>query len=225
MKLNIIKSCLLLFLGIVAISCNYDNFEEPKSNLSGRIVYQGETVGLRSQGVQLELWQHGYDLFQKIPVYVSQDGTFSATLFDGDYKMTLIRGNGPWLDRTDSIDVQVRGNEILDVEIEPYYTISSPSYSVSGSTLTVDFTLNGINTDRALEFVGIYMGKASLTDNIINEGVSIVQGGDITPGTAVSVDVEIPAALAGRGDIFVRIGAKTMGVQELIFSQVENVSL
>ncbi|WP_215224399.1 DUF3823 domain-containing protein [Echinicola shivajiensis] len=225
MKLNIIKSCLLLFLGIAAISCNYDNFEEPKSNLSGRIVYQGEPIGLRSQGVQLELWQHGYDLFQKIPVYVAQDGTFSATLFDGDYKMTLIRGNGPWLDRTDSIDVQVRGDEILDVEIEPFYTISSPSYSVSGSTLRVDFTLNGVNTDRAIEFVGIYMGKASLTDNIINEGASIIQGGDITPGTAVSVDVEIPAALASRGDIFVRIGAKTMGVQELIFSQVENVGL
>ncbi|MBD8488211.1 DUF3823 domain-containing protein [Echinicola sp. CAU 1574] len=225
MKLNIIKSCLLLFLGIVAISCDYDNFEEPKSTLSGRIVYEGEPLGLRSQGVQLELWQHGYDLFQKIPVYVAQDGTFSAVLFDGDYKMTLIRGNGPWLDRTDSIDVQVRGSQMIDVEVDPYYTVSEPTYTVNGSTMTVNFTVNGVNTNNALEFAGIYLGRTSLTDAVRNEGASIVAGGDITLGTPVSVDVPIPGGLAGRSDVYVRVGVKTIGIQEQLYSQVGNVGL
>ncbi|WP_200974529.1 DUF3823 domain-containing protein [Echinicola sp. 20G] len=225
MKLNIIKSFLLLFLGFAAISCDYDNFEEPKSTLSGRIVYEGEPLGLRSQGVQLELWQHGYDLFQKIPVYVSQDGTFSAVLFDGDYKMTLIRGNGPWLDRTDSIDVQVRGSQMIDVEVDPFYTVSTPSFSVNGNTMTVGFTVNGVNTNNALEFAGIYMGRTSLTDAVRNEGNFIVAGGDISLGTPVSVDVEIPAGLAGRSDLYVRVGLKTVGIQEQLYSQVENIGL
>ncbi|GAB3659362.1 DUF3823 domain-containing protein [Echinicola sediminis] len=226
MKLNIIiKSCLLLILGLAAVSCEYDNFEEPKSTLSGRIVYQGEPLGLRSQGVQLELWQHGYDLFQKIPVHVAQDGTFSAVLFDGDYKLTLLRGNGPWMDNTDSLDVQLRGSQMIDVEVEPYYTLSAPSYSVNGNTMTVNFTVNGIHTDRNLEFASIYMGRTSLTDALRNEGAATVQAANITLGTPMSIDVEIPAGLAGRSDIYVRVGVKTAGVQEQLYSQVENVSL
>jgi len=225
MKLTIIKSCLLLILGLAAASCEYDNFEEPKSTLSGRIVYQGEPLGLRSQGVQLELWQHGYDLFQKIPVHVAQDGTFSAVLFDGDYKLTLLRGNGPWMDNTDSLDVQLRGSQMIDVEVEPYYTSTDPSYTVNGNTMTVDFTVNGIHTDRDLEFAGIYMGRTSLTDALRNEGAVMVAADDIALGTPMSVDVEIPSGLAGRSDIFVRVGVKTMGVQELLYSQVENVAL
>ncbi|MDN3668518.1 DUF3823 domain-containing protein [Echinicola jeungdonensis] len=225
MKLNIIKSCLLLVLGLAAASCEYDNFEEPKSTLTGRIVYEGEPIGLRSQGVELELWQHGYELFQKIPVYVAQDGTFSAKLFNGDYKLTFIRGNGPWMDRTDSIDVQVSGTQMLDVEVDPYYTISEPSYSVSGSTMTVNFTVNGVNTSSDLELAGIYMGRTLITDAVRNEGAVIIPAGDITLGTPMSVDVEIPAGLAGRSDVFVRVGVKTLGVQELLYSQVENVDL
>lgn len=225
MKLNIIKSCLLLVLGLAAASCEYDNFEEPKSTLTGRIVYEGEPIGLRSQGVELELWQHGYELFQKIPVYVAQDGTFSAKLFNGDYKLTLIRGNGPWMNRTDSIDVQLRGTEMVDVEVEPYYTISEASYSVSGNTMTVNFTVNGVNTSSGLELAGIYMGRTLITDAVRNEGAVTISAGDITLGTPMSVDVEIPDGLAGRGDIFVRVGVKTLGVQELLYSQVENVDL
>src|SRR5690606_28374043 len=118
-----------LLIGLVAASCDFDNFEEPKSTLSGRVVYNGEALGLRSNGVELEIWQHGYDLFQKIPVYVAQDGTFSAVLFDGDYKMTLLRGNGPWMDQTDSIDVQVRGDQMSDVEVQPYYVLRNSSIS------------------------------------------------------------------------------------------------
>ncbi|WPR76312.1 DUF3823 domain-containing protein [Algoriphagus sp. NG3] len=225
MKLNYLKSYLILLIGLVASSCELDNFEEPKSTLEGRVVYNGEALGLRSQGVELELWQHGYDLFQKIPVYVSQDGTFSAVLFDGDYKMTLIRGNGPWMDRTDSIDVQVRGSQMIDVEVQPYYVVSNPSVSVNGDNLSVTFTINGINTNRDLEFAAIYMGRTSLTDAVRNEGNFRINADEIELGSAVTVEVPIPAGLAGRSEIFVRIGAKTVGIPELLYTQVESKTL
>lgn len=221
MKLISFKPILILLLGLLAASCEFDNFEEPKSTLSGRIVYNGEALGLRSTGVQVELWQRGYDLFQKIPVYVDQDGSFSAVLFDGDYKMTLIRGNGPWLDKTDSIDVQVRGSKMLDVEVSPYYHITNSSVSRSGNNLNVTFTVNGVNTSRALEFAAIYMGRTIITDAVRNEGRHLLTAQNITLGTPVTVQIPIPASLAGRQEVFVRIGAKTVGVPELIYTQSE----
>lgn len=225
MKLKSINTCLFLLIAIIATSCEFDNFEEPKSTLSGRIVYNNEPLGLRSDGVQLELWQHGYDLFQKIPVYVAQDGTFSAVLFDGDYKMTLIRGNGPWMDRTDSIDVNVRGSKMIDVEVQPYFVINNSSFEVNGNSIAVTFTLEDTNSGRDLEFASIYMGRTILTDAVRNDGVFRLPMEDIEFGTPITVEVPIPGGLAGRSEIFVRIGAKTMGIAELVYSQAEGKSL
>ena len=225
MKLKYIKSCLILLIGLGAASCEFDNFEEPKSTLSGRIVYNDEVLGLRSDGVQLELWQRGYDLFQKIPVYVAQDGTFSAVIFDGDYKMTLIRGNGPWMDRTDSIDVQVRGSQMIDVEVQPYFVVSNTSFNVNGSSIDVTFTLDDTNSGRDLEYASIYMGRTMLTDALRNDGVFRIPMEDIEFGTPMTVQVPISGSLAGRSEIFVRVGAKTNGIAELVYSQVESSSM
>lgn len=225
MKLKTIKSSLIVLIALAAASCEFDNFEEPKSTLSGRVVYNNEALGLRSNGVELELWQRGYDLFQKIPVYVAQDGTFSAVVFDGDYKMTLIRGNGPWMDQTDSIDVQVRGSQMMDVEVQPYYLIRNPSYTVNGSNLSVTFTVEGVNTSRNLEYAAIYMGRTNLTDAVRNEGVHRIPVENIVFDTPITVEIPIPAGVAGKSEIFVRVGAKTTGVAELVYSQVEGKSL
>ena len=225
MKLKSINTYFILLIAIALASCEFDNFEEPKSTLSGRLVYNGETLGLRSNGVELELWQRGYDLFQKIPVYVAQDGTFSAVLFDGDYKMTLIRGNGPWMDRTDSIDVQVRGSQMIDVEVQPYYVVNNTSVNVNGNNLSVTFTIDDINPDRNLEFAAIYMGRTSITDAVRNEGVFNIPADQIVLGTPLTVEFPIPEALAGRSEIFVRVGAKTVGIPELVYTQVEGKTL
>jgi hypothetical protein len=110
------KNLIVLFMmasAAILTGCEKDNYQQPKSVLKGRIVYDGQVIGLRSNGVQLELWQHGYQLFTKIPVHVEQDGTFSASLFDGNYKLVRLRGNGPWTDNSDSIDVQLKGSHTL----------------------------------------------------------------------------------------------------------------
>ncbi|UZD23975.1 DUF3823 domain-containing protein [Algoriphagus halophytocola] len=225
MKLKSINTYLILLIGLMAASCDFDNFEEPKSTLSGRVVYNGEPLGLRSNGVQLELWQHGYDLFQKIPVYVDQDGSFSAVLFDGDYKMTLLRGNGPWMDQTDSIDVQVRGNQIVDVEVQPYYVLSNTSVNRNGDNLSVTFTVDGVNADRGLEHASVYMGRTMLTDAVRNDGIFNVPADQIELGTPVTIEVPIPGNLSARSEIFVRIGAKTVGIPELVYTQVDSITL
>ena len=225
MKLKSINTYLILLIGLIVASCEFDNFEEPKSTLSGRIVYNDEPLGLRSNGVQLELWQRGYDLFQKIPVYVAQDGTFSAVVFDGDYKMTLIRGNGPWMDRTDSVDVQIRGSKMIDIEVQPYFVVNNTSFSVNGNSLSVTFTLENPNSGRELEYASIYMGRTMLTDAVRNDGVFRLPMDQVTFGTPITVDIPIPSGLAGRSEIFVRVGAKTQGIAELVYSQAQSNTL
>lgn len=205
---------------LVAASCSYDNFDPPQSMLEGRVVYQGEALALRSDGVQLELWQRGYELFQKIPLHVDQDGSFSAALFDGDYKLTLLRGNGPWLDQTDSIDVQVRGGKALDVEVQPYYTLSSPQYNRSSAQINASVQVNSVNPVRAVEMVAIYVGRTAILDAVRNEVNMVVSGEGLDLSSPVDLSINLPANLSGR-DVYVRVGIKTAGVQELLYSPVQ----
>ncbi|MEJ7676967.1 MAG: DUF3823 domain-containing protein [Segetibacter sp.] len=50
----------LIALCAVAASCKKDNYEEPSSTLKGRIVYQGEAIGVERDQVPYELYQYGF---------------------------------------------------------------------------------------------------------------------------------------------------------------------
>ena len=93
--------CILAFGAIALAGCDYDNYEAPQSQLTGRIVYEDEAVGLRQTGTGqdynvLELYQPGFEGTAPIPVYVDQDGRFSAMLFDGTYRLVAKNGSGGW---------------------------------------------------------------------------------------------------------------------------------
>src|SRR6266542_1412629 len=121
------KFSLIIFILVLTAfaACKKDDRNKPGATITGRVVYQGQPIGLRSNGVQLELWQNGYQLFTKIPVNINQDGTFSAAVFNGDYKLTRLKGNGPWADNTDTIAVQVTGTVSVDVPVDPYFIIKN----------------------------------------------------------------------------------------------------
>lgn len=223
------SKCLYSLLSIIVImvmGCEKDNFDAPSSLLTGRVVYQGEPVGLRSGGVELELWQHGYDLFAKVPVYVNQDGSFSARLFDGAYKLVLLRGNGPWADNTDSIDVNLRGATSIDVPIDPYFVITDESYQQSEGMISGVFTIQQVNGSRSLERVAIYLGSTRIVDQNNHAARVEISAGDITDlNQSIRINVSIPAALASKGYLFARIGVKTTGVAEYLYTQPEKLTL
>ena len=104
--------------------CDYDNYEAPQSQLTGRIVYEDEAVGLRQTGTGqdynvLELYQPGFEGTAPIPVYVDQDGRFSAMLFDGTYRLVAKNGSGPWVDSGTELNFDVRGNTNIDFPVTP----------------------------------------------------------------------------------------------------------
>lgn len=211
-------SYIILFSLIALFSCKKDNYEEPTSRLSGRVIFQNQPIGVRSDGVQLELWQRGYALFTKIPVYVAQDGTFSAALFDGDYKLVRLRGNGPWIDNTDSISVKVSGNTQVDVPVVPHFNLNNVSFSKSGNTVTATFTVQQFTAASQLERVNIYLGTTMIVDNTRQDASAEKVAADVVIGQPGTISVTIPAALASRNFMYARVAVKTNGVGEALFS-------
>ncbi|MDZ7691143.1 MAG: DUF3823 domain-containing protein [Balneolaceae bacterium] len=211
---------------ILLAGCEYDNFTEPDSELNGQIVYNGNPVGVKSDEIELELWQDGFELSQDIPVYVMQDGSFAATLFDGEYQLVLRQGNGPWVDDTDSIAVQLEGSANVEVPVEPYYIINNESINAAGGDIEASFSVQQVNSNRDLEYVGLYLGTANIVDQIYNEANTTLAGDQITFGDSINLSISLADNdLEGRQNVFARVGLKIAGRSELLFSQVYNIEL
>ena len=222
------KKCLpfILILSIFLSYCKKDNLEPPSSTISGRIVYDKEPLGLRSNGVQLELWQNGYQLFSKIPVYVKQDGTFSASVFDGNYKLTLLKGNGPWADKVDTINVNVNGSVSVDVPVNPFFTIKNETFQKNGMEITATFNLKKIDDTKELEYARVYIGQTTITDQNINVANVTVPASSITDILKpITTSINIPASLSNKEYVFARVGVKTVGVAELLYSQPQLIQI
>ncbi|OIN56659.1 DUF3823 domain-containing protein [Arsenicibacter rosenii] len=221
----------LIFPALMALAglltgCEKDNYAEPKATISGRVVYQNQPIGVRSNGVQLELWQRGYQLFTKIPVYVDQDGSFSATVFDGNYKLVRLRGNGPWVDNTDTIDVQVRGSATIDVPVQPYFTVANEKFQKAGTAITSTCKINQVLTTRAIERVTLYVGSTQFVDINNNAGNVSKAGADLADLTKeLSFTMNIPSSVASKAYVYGRIGVKTVGVAEMLYSPVQKIQL
>ncbi|MEO5909492.1 MAG: DUF3823 domain-containing protein [Pelobium sp.] len=221
---NIYFYLIILLFGV--IGCKKDNYTSPQSVLTGSVNYQGTSIGLRSNGVQLELWQHGYAFFSKIPIYVNQDGSFKATLFDGNYLLTRQRGIGPWIDNTDSISVTVKGNTVIDVPVTPYYLVKDATFQKSGSSIKCTINVSAITTSKALETVKLYLFKTALIDDQNQNASSSMAGSAITDlNQPLNMSVNIPSSLTNEEAIYARVGVKTVGVTELAYSSPQRISL
>ena len=217
---------LALSLVVIVTGCKKDNFEAPTSTIKGRVVYNNEPIGVRSNGVQLELWQKGFQLFSKVAVYVDQDGAFSATMFDGAYKLTRLRGNGPWADNTDTIDVQLNGTATVDVPVDPYFIIKSQNLAKSGNNVSGTVALQRVNTTKALELVRIYIGQTIITDQNNNAASANVLAAAIPDVTQpVNLNVAIPTSLANKEFVYARVGVKAVGVAELAYGPAQKIML
>lgn len=231
MKLQFIL-CLLL----VAFSsaCKKDNYAPPKSMLTGAILYEGDTIRVASMQVKFELWQTGFGKLTPINVNVNQDGTFSALLFDGDYKLDFPRGEGPFMsnkidqkNNSDTLLVHVRGNTQQNIEVLPYYMIRNPKFSLNGRTVIATFKLEKIITDvnsKSIDNVYLYLNKTLFVDNNNNIASSSISGVDISDMNNISLQVNIPELIPDQNYIFARIGVKITDVEDMLFSKVIKIS-
>lgn len=224
-----------------------DNYDEPDSMLSGRLVFEGESVNVRTPGIELELWQPGYELLTKIPVYVSQDGAYSTSVFAGDYKLNAIRGQGPWLITDDTLEIAVSGETTADFPVTPFYLVENPVFTYAPAS-GVENTAGRINatfnirtvvpsTDpqfHELQRVGLYVSTTAFADRnnqvALQETVRADLPADwatapVTLGVNLPEDIRLTPSPEPRTHVQARVGIQMEGVAEMIFSPVVEIPL
>jgi Protein of unknown function (DUF3823) N-terminal domain/Domain of unknown function (DUF3823_C) len=206
-----------------------DNYAAPSSMLTGHVVYQGQPVGVRNGAVQLQLWQPEFELNTSIPVYIAQDGSFSATLFDGSYEVNLLDG-GPWVDNSTRMPLQINGDTNLDLQVVPYYTVEGESISNVSDVIQATFNIGQVTTSAGIQRVGLYVGVTTLVDRN-NNTVRVETTSGINPNAPVSLSVALPGDIRltpgpdPRTKVYARVGIQAAGKTELIYSQVHEIGL
>lgn len=212
---------LMVIVALAVSSCGLDNYDAPKSKLMGKITYNGETLGLRGTGeaVQLQLYQDGYQLRDNIPVYVRQDGTFEALLFDGQYKLVTRNQNGPWINTRDTMIVNLKGLTEIEVKVTPYFTISNESVTMSGSTLNTTFTINQIVNDARIDYIMLLVNKTNFVDDVSN--IARLDIRDQAPGQLnFTIDLSGNNNVSSATSLYGRVGVRTIGADQAIYSDV-----
>lgn len=166
-----------LIVGLFLSSCDKDNFDPPANKLTGRVVYEGENIGVKGSkeeksdgdkhsSVQLQLWELNRPVEEAMIVSITQDGSYSALLFDGDYRLVAKDGNGPWENRHDTVYFSVKGNHVnIDYPVVPYYTITSVEYTMDEDVLKASFTVNEVAPSDGIESVALIMNKTIFVDS------------------------------------------------------------
>lgn len=157
---------------------------------------------------------------------IAQDGSFSAELFDGDYKLVRSKGAGPWADNPDTIDVSVKGAVSVDVPVEPYFVIKNASFEKNGTAIKATFTIdkNPAGT-KILELARLYLGPNLILDQNNNAGNVGINAFGITLGQPVTLNLNIPPGISNESYIFARVGVKTNTVAELLYTQSQKIQL
>lgn len=232
MKLKLI--IILGFISSMLASCGYDNYDEPTSLLEGKLVYNGEAINVSYNDVTFQLWEPGWQTKAQINVSVDQDGSYSAMLFDATYKLIIPSNQGPFRSKTnaetgsDTILVKLSGGKVMDIEVEPYYMIRTPQFTVAGREVTGTFNVEKIITGanaKNIERVNLYVNKTQFVDFRANVVSAQLAGASVTPGTMVTLKATVPAITPTQNYVFARIGLKISGVEDMIFSPVVKVNL
>ncbi|MGJ5641292.1 DUF3823 domain-containing protein [Formosa sp. S-31] len=217
------KKLIIVFTAALSLTfagCEIDNYDAPTSVLSGTVVYNGDPVGVRTNGAQFELWQDGYALYEKIGVHIAQDGTYSARLFNGQYKLVRL-GGAPWeAQSSDTIVVDVQGDTVKDIEVDPFYTISESSITVNGNTVVANFTVNQIDSDASISDVRLFLSKRILLDDNQRDFAVDANLSEVTSGQNVTLTATLPESLANEDYFFARVGVRSNKSNEFYYTQV-----
>jgi uncharacterized protein with beta-barrel porin domain len=231
MKISFYSIILSTFC-IILFSCKKDNYKEPSSTLSGKIVYKGEAINVENYQVPYQLYQFGFGKVGSIDGSFTQEGTYAAVLFNGSYKLIIPNGQGPfkWKQLTsgapDSMAITLNGNQTLDLEVTPYYMIRTPAITGGAGKVSATFKAEKIITDASaknIERVTLYINKTQFVSGANNIAKIDLAGAAIADPNNISLNVTVPN-IAPQTYVYARIGLKIEGVEDLIFSPVKQIT-
>src|SRR5690625_3246187 len=231
---KLLKMAMGFSLMVMFAACEYDSYHEPILNSEGQVGYAGDPVGLSYNDVAFELGEMGWEEQAPVNVSIDQDGSFSALLFSGDYKLIIPAGRGPFRSVTntgtqsDTLLVSLSGNTEMDIEVMPYYMIRNHNFSLSGNQVKASFSLEQILTGdegAGIEEVSLYLSKTNFVDNRTSIAESHIPGHEIENLAALQLEVSVPEMTPTQDYVFARVGVRIAGVQHRLFSEIEVIDL
>lgn len=228
-----------LFAAVVLFSaffcgCKKDSRNPPNITLKGKLAYQGKPLGFKAAEVFVDLYQPGYAIATSaIPCRVDQEGNYSALLFSGDYKAILRRGIAPLnnntLDNTtDSIPLKITGNMNKDFEVVPYYYVNEPQYTYqqADSTISAVVKIDKVVANKTLENIGLYISASQYCDYVYSaSGKLEVGASSVADLNSITLKAKVARGTVQQGYFFVRVGAKTLGLNARNYSLVKKIEL
>ncbi|ANI90058.1 hypothetical protein A9P82_12645 [Arachidicoccus ginsenosidimutans] len=236
-----IKSWLKLLAGIGTIACLHgckkDNYASPNIKFTGNVVYKGQPIGVKNNGggtVYFELWQSGFGKSGPIDIFLNQDGSFSALLFNGNYQLIFPTSQGPFVSSSDTIPLTLSGNQTMDIEVTPYYLINNAQFSLAtDSTVTASCSVSQIiqgENAKSIESIALFVNRTSFVDDDNEIARASVNGADITNLNSIHFTTKIPTninngniGVANQNYFYARIGLKISGVDDMIFSDIQKI--
>src|SRR5690606_38068214 len=208
-----ILSSVIKTVSLPSDAVDADNFDAPNAVLNGRLVYQGETIYVEQDQVSYELWQSGFGQYAPIKSFFSQDGTYSASLFNRTYKLVIPTSQEPFKWKTlqngtaDSIVIVLNGSQTLDLEVTPYYLIKNTNLSSAGRKISGTIRLEKIITGadgREIEFVSLYVNKTQFVSGNSNANIANTRINASAIGSLANrnISVDVPAITPSPNYVF-----------------------
>jgi len=227
----------IYLLGVLTLAaaagCKKDNYPQPGSMLTGHLLYKTDTIQVERNQVPFQIYQYGFGKVGPIGSTFSQDGTLSSVLFDGNYKIIVPNGQGPFMwkqtaaGNPDTVSVTLKGNQSIDLQVTPYYMIRNASITVSGGTAKATCKLEQIITDanaKNVERVSLYINKDQFVSGGDNIAKKDLAAADITDMNNISINVAVPSITPTQNYVYARIGLKIAGLEDMIFSPLQKIS-
>jgi hypothetical protein len=234
---NIFRYILFSWAIISVVSCKKDNYNEPATFLTGSLMYKGDSVQVERNQVPYQIYQYGFGKVGQIGsnTTFAQDGSFSQVLFDGDYKLIIPNGQGPFLWKQtlsgapDSLAIGLKGHQTVNLEVTPYYMLRNVQIAASSGKVTATFKAEKIITDptmaKDIERVSLYINKTRFVSGGDNIAVTDLAGSVIADPDNITVTVTVPTIVPAQKYVFARVGIKIANVEDMIFSPLKEIPL
>ncbi len=231
---NSLRYILISLVALSFFACKKDNYSEPGTFLTGSLMYKGDSVQVERNQVPYQIYQYGFGKVGAINGTFEQDGSYSQVLYDGNYKLIIPNGQGPFLwnqtssGAPDSLAITLKGNQSVNLEVTPYYMVRNIHIAVAGGVVSATFKAEQIITDptmaKSIERVSLYINKTQFVSGGDNIALMDLAGTSITDPNNISLSVTIPALVPTQNYVFARVGIKITNVEDMIFSPLQKIS-
>src|SRR5690606_3057413 len=131
---------------------------------------------------------------------------------------------GPWVNSLDTTLVTIDGQTQITVEVTPNFTISAVSLTLEGEAkLQGSFTIDRVSPDANVEYAMLLLAKTNFVDYVVNLERIDISDPAIGSSIQLSLDASGNENVVNSTALFARVGVRTVGADQAIYSEVVQV--